>query len=108
MTGVRVHDFGTAFRAYRAETAKRLRLVDGFHRFVPALVHLQGGRITEIPIRIRKRPYGKSHYGLGRIWTVLRDLMALEKVLRGEPRGLLTATASMKYRVKRRHGAQKK
>ncbi len=54
-----------------------MRLLGEFHRYIPVLGHLAGGRITEIPIENVVRPQGKSNYGLGRSRGVLLDLIVL-------------------------------
>ncbi len=72
-----IHDFGTTFRAYRAELMKDIRLFGEFHRYIPVLGHAAGGRITEIPIENIERPAGKSSYGLGRSLGVSLDLVLL-------------------------------
>jgi glycosyltransferase involved in cell wall biosynthesis len=72
-----IHDFGTTFRAYRAELMKDIRLFGEFHRYIPVLGHAAGGRITEIPIENVERPAGKSSYGLGRSLGVSLDLVLL-------------------------------
>jgi glycosyltransferase involved in cell wall biosynthesis len=77
ISGLKLHDFGTTFRAYRSELAKEIRLFGEFHRYVPVLGHLAGGRICEIPIENIERPAGKSNYGLGRSQGVLLDLLVL-------------------------------
>jgi glycosyltransferase involved in cell wall biosynthesis len=77
ISGLRLHDFGTTFRAYRAELAREIRLFGEFHRYVPVLGHLAGARITEIPIANIERPEGRSNYGLGRSHGVLLDLLVL-------------------------------
>jgi glycosyltransferase involved in cell wall biosynthesis len=77
VSGVNLHDFGTTFRAYRREVLSDLRLYGGLHRFVPALIALNGGKIIEIPIKDMGRSQGQSHYGLGRTFSVAFDLMAL-------------------------------
>src|SRR5262249_30084678 len=48
-----------------------------FHRYVPVLGHVMGGRITEIPIQNIPRPKGKSNYGIGRTFGVFLDLIVL-------------------------------
>ena len=73
-----IHDFGTTYRAYRAEYARELRLLGESHRYLPIMVKDLGGKITEIPIQNIKRPAGKSHYGLGRTIGVLLDLFLLQ------------------------------
>jgi glycosyltransferase involved in cell wall biosynthesis len=77
LSGLQIHDFGTTFRAYRAELVKELRLLGDFHRYIPALARQAGGRITEIPIRNVVRPAGQSSYGLGRTVGVSLDLVLL-------------------------------
>ena len=77
LSGLAIHDFGTTFRAYRAELVKELRLLGDFHRYIPALARQAGGRITEIPIRNVVRPKGQSSYGLGRTVGVSLDLVLL-------------------------------
>jgi glycosyltransferase involved in cell wall biosynthesis len=77
ISGVQIHDFGTTFRSYRAEIARNIRLYGEFHRFVPVLCHLEGGRIVELPIKNIERPKGKSNYGLSRTIGVFFDLFLL-------------------------------
>jgi dolichol-phosphate mannosyltransferase len=77
IAGLRLHDFGTTFRAYNVELMKDVRLLGEFHRYIPVLGHLAGGRITEIPIENVVRAQGKSNYGLGRSRGVLLDLIVL-------------------------------
>jgi glycosyltransferase involved in cell wall biosynthesis len=77
LSGLDIHDFGTTFRAYRAELVKDLRLLGDFHRYIPALARQAGGRITELPIRNVVRPAGQSSYGLGRTVGVSLDLVLL-------------------------------
>jgi glycosyltransferase involved in cell wall biosynthesis len=77
ISGLQLHDFGTTFRAYRNELAKEIRILGDFHRYIPVLGHLAGGRIAEIPIENVERPRGKSNYGLGRSQGVLLDLLVL-------------------------------
>jgi glycosyltransferase involved in cell wall biosynthesis len=75
--GVKLHDFGTTFRAYRHTILSDLHLYGELHRFVPALIAQNGGRIVEIPIKDMGRSKGKSHYGLGRTFRVACDLISV-------------------------------
>jgi glycosyltransferase involved in cell wall biosynthesis len=77
VSGVDVHDFGTTFKAYRREVLADLHLYGDLHRFVPALIALNGARIIEIPITDMGRNNGKSHYGLGRTFRVAFDLLTV-------------------------------
>jgi glycosyltransferase involved in cell wall biosynthesis len=77
ISGQTLHDFGTTFRASRAELIREFRLFGEFHRFIPALAWTAGGRVTEIPIDNIERPAGRSNYGLGRSRAVFLDLIVL-------------------------------
>jgi len=78
ISGMRIHDFGTTFKAYRHDIIKNVRLYGQFHRFIPVLASELNVKITEIPITNIKRPKGSSKYGLGRTITVLFDLIRLK------------------------------
>src|SRR5262249_1100691 len=64
VSGIELHDFGTTFKAYRAEILQDINLYGELHRFIPALAGLYGARIAEVPIRNVQRAAGNSHYGL--------------------------------------------
>lgn len=78
ITGVRLHDYGCTLRAMRREVAKSLRLYGELHRFLPALADDLGARIREIPVHHRPRQFGRSKYGLSRVWRVLLDLLTVK------------------------------
>jgi hypothetical protein len=75
--GLHIHDFGTTFRLYRADLITHIKLIGEEHRFVPALAHMVGARITEMPIQNIERPAGVSNYGLGRTFGVALDILFL-------------------------------
>jgi len=74
---VELRDFGTTFKAYRAEILKDINLYGELHRFIPALASFYGARIAEVPIRNNPRSSGGSHYGLGRTFRVMFDIFTL-------------------------------
>src|SRR6266853_1204678 len=76
LSGVPLHDFGTTFKAYRREIIQDLPLYGELHRFIPALAASSGARITEIPVTNPPRQYGKSNYGLSRVFRVFLDLLS--------------------------------
>ena len=80
-SGVDLRDFGTTFKAYRAEILKDINLYGELHRFIPALASFYGARIAEVPIRNVQRPSGHSHYGLGRTFSVLFDIITIKFLL---------------------------
>lgn len=77
VSGVDLKDFGTTFKAYRAEILKDVNLYGELHRFIPALASLYGARIAEVPIQNIERPAGTSHYGLGRTFRVMFDIFTI-------------------------------
>jgi hypothetical protein len=74
---VDLRDFGTTFKAYRAEILKDVNLYGELHRFIPALASFYGARIAEVPIRNLPRVNGGSHYGLGRTFRVAFDIFTI-------------------------------
>jgi glycosyltransferase involved in cell wall biosynthesis len=77
VSGVELRDFGTTFKAYRAEILKDVNLYGELHRFIPALASLYGARIVEVPIKNIERPVGASHYGLSRTFRVMFDIFTI-------------------------------
>ena len=81
-SGVQLRDFGTTFKAYRAEVLKDVNLYGELHRFIPALASFYGARIVEVPIRNTPRASGDSHYGIGRTFRVLFDILTIKFLLK--------------------------
>ncbi len=81
-SGVNLRDFGTTFKAYRAEVLKDVHLYGELHRFIPALASIYGARIAEVPIRNTPRAAGDSHYGLSRTFRVMFDIFTIKFLLK--------------------------
>jgi len=81
VTGVILHDYGCALKAYRKEVVSEIRLYGDLHRFIPAIVSYFGVQIAEVPVNYRPRQFGKSKYGIGRTVRVLLDLMTVRFLL---------------------------
>ena len=81
-SGVELRDFGTTFKAYRAEVLKEINLYGELHRFIPALASFYGARIAEVPIHSSPRLAGDSHYGLGRTFNVMFDILTIKFLLK--------------------------
>jgi glycosyltransferase involved in cell wall biosynthesis len=80
VTGVPIKDNGCSLKAYRAALIKKIPLYSEMHRFIPAMASIAGPKIAEIKVRHHARRYGKSKYGLSRIYKVLLDLMVIKTV----------------------------
>lgn len=81
-SGLDLRDFGTTFKAYRAEVLKDVHLYGELHRFIPALASFYGARVCEVPIQNPPRVSGESHYGLSRTFRVLFDILTIRFLLR--------------------------
>ncbi len=84
-TGVPLHDNGCSLKAYRAQVVREVQIPHGFHRFIPAIFGVKGHEVAEVRIKDRPRLTGSSHYGLSRTLEVLRELVTIPFILKGEP-----------------------
>ena len=82
LTGVPSRDNGCGLKAYRAEVVKGKYLPHGMHRFMPAVFGVRGAEFAQIEVNDRPRRAGKSHYGLSRVFPVVRDLLTIPYLLR--------------------------
>jgi glycosyltransferase involved in cell wall biosynthesis len=85
-TGVPVYDCGCGLKAYRRDVLRDALLPRGMNRFLPAILGVDPARVREIPVTDRVRGSGQSHYGLSRVFVVLRDLLSLPILCRRPPR----------------------
>ena len=74
-------------KAYRREVLENKFVPDGYmNRFSPAALGVRRHEFAEVEVIDRPRISGQSHYGLNRVFFVLRDLIALPFALRGAVR----------------------
>lgn len=64
MTHDGVSDTGCPLKVMYTDAAKKMPLFKGMHRFLPALILLQNGKVKQIPVRHYPRVAGKSKYHL--------------------------------------------
>jgi glycosyltransferase involved in cell wall biosynthesis len=84
VSGVPVHDCGCGLKAYKREVLEGKFVPKGFmNRFSPVSLGVKGDEFAEVKIVDRARIAGRSHYGLGRVLVVLRDLWVLPFAVRG-------------------------
>jgi len=77
MCGLRLHDFNCGLKAYRRSVTLSVKLYGDMHRYVPALAHLDGYRVTEMPVRHFARKYGETKYGVARFLNGFFDLLTV-------------------------------
>lgn len=64
MTNDGVQDTGCPLKILHTEYAKRIPFFTGMHRFLPALILLQEGKVKQVPVRHFPRVAGQSKYHL--------------------------------------------
>ncbi|MCK6620002.1 MAG: glycosyltransferase family 2 protein [Calditrichaceae bacterium] len=80
LTRTSLKDIGCAVRAFRSTVIKEIPLYSEMHRYLPVIAKMAGANITEIKVRHHPRKFGKSKYGLSRIYKVLLDFLALKVI----------------------------
>ena len=83
VSGIRLHDFNCGLKAYRGEVARDLPVYGELHRFLPAVAHWRGYRVTEIPVRHHARRHGTSKFGSSRFVNGFLDLLTVTFVHSG-------------------------
>lgn len=70
-------DTGCPLKVFRADIVKKIPFFDGMHRFIPALMLLEGAKIEQVPVRHFPRVAGVSKFNLfNRSIRPLQDLFA--------------------------------
>ncbi|MBN2452730.1 MAG: glycosyltransferase family 2 protein [Candidatus Omnitrophica bacterium] len=75
---VHLHDYGCTLKVYRTKLIKSIHLYGEMHRFIPALVAMEGGRVTELSVKHHPRRKGRSKYGIKRVPSVILDLFVIK------------------------------
>lgn len=81
VTDVTLHDTGCSLKAFRGELLRRISLYGEFHRFIPALLRMEGAEITELPVNHNARQWGTSKYNISRTFRVIMDLTTIRLLM---------------------------
>jgi len=73
---VNIHDVNTGFKAYRPEVLRQVTLHSDMHRLIPVYGAAMGYRVGEVEVRHHPRRYGRSKYGISRIFRGIWDVVA--------------------------------
>lgn len=76
-TEVRIKDYGCTLKLFKKDIAKNIKIYGELHRFIPVLVALEGGSITQMDVHHHARIHGKSKYGINRTVKVVSDLLVM-------------------------------
>jgi glycosyltransferase involved in cell wall biosynthesis len=77
LTGMRIHDFNCGLKAYKKDVARELMIYGELHRFIPVLAYWKGYQVTEVQVAHHSREYGKSKYGIERLWKGFWDFITI-------------------------------
>ena len=77
MVGLKLHDYNCGLKGYVRDVVKNVKVYGEMHRYIPALAHLSGFKVTEIAVTHHERKYGKTKYGLSRFFNGLFDLITV-------------------------------
>lgn len=77
LSGIPIHDFNCGLKAYRRNVTDSINVYGHLHRYLPVLAKMEGYSITEVKIRHRARPFGRTKYGLSRFIYGPLDLLTV-------------------------------
>jgi len=77
ISGVRLHDFNCGLKAYKKDVIKSVQIYGELHRFIPAMAHLSGFKVTEKIVKHHPRKYGKTKFGFSRFLNGFFDLLTV-------------------------------
>jgi glycosyltransferase involved in cell wall biosynthesis len=77
ITGIKIHDFNCGLKVYKGDIARSLDLYGELHRFIPVLIHWEGGKVGEKVVLHHPRKYGRSKFGVARFINGFLDLLSV-------------------------------
>jgi len=73
-----IHDTGCMVKVVKAKIMKEIKLYGELHRFMSYMIGMYGAKMGEVPVSHKKRERGVSKYGLGRMFTVIFDIVNIK------------------------------
>ncbi|MBI3495294.1 glycosyltransferase family 2 protein [Candidatus Berkelbacteria bacterium] len=77
LTGVRLHDFNSGFKAYRKVVVEQFELYGELHRFIPVFAAANRFCVTEVAVQHNPRKFGTTKYGIERVLRGFFDLITV-------------------------------
>ncbi len=77
LSGVKLHDFNCGLKAYKKDVVKSLKIYGEMHRYIPAIAHLSGFKVTEKAVKHHARKYGITKFGASRFINGFLDLLTV-------------------------------
>ncbi|ADD68644.1 glycosyl transferase family 2 [Denitrovibrio acetiphilus DSM 12809] len=73
-----VHDTGCSLKIMRSSMLKKIKIYKGLHRFLPAMMQMEGAMVKEVKVNHRPRIHGVSKYtNMKRAKEALYDLISV-------------------------------
>lgn len=72
-----IHDSGCSLKAYRRECFKDVDLFGEMHRFIPAILELEGYKVGEVKVSHHPRVHGVTKYNWKRGFKGLVDMISI-------------------------------
>jgi hypothetical protein len=77
LVGLKLHDYNCGLKIYRKDVVKNIKIYGEMHRYIPALAHLSGYKVSEIAVTHHPRKFGKTKFGASRFFNGLFDLITV-------------------------------
>lgn len=77
LVGLKLHDYNCGLKIYKKDVVKNLKIYGELHRYIPALAHFAGYKVSEIPVTHHPRKHGKTKFGSSRFINGLFDLITV-------------------------------
>jgi len=77
LSGIRLHDFNCGIKGYKKDVIKSLNVYGEMHRYLPALAHLAGFKVTEKIVKHHPRKFGKTKFGANRFVNGFLDVITV-------------------------------
>lgn len=73
----KIHDSGCSLKAYKRECFEDLELFGEMHRFIPALLEIDGFKVGEVKVSHHPRIYGVTKYNWKRAFKGFVDMVSI-------------------------------
>jgi len=77
VTGFPLHDHGCSLKGFRRPMVERMVAFTHRNRYLPLDAAMLGGKVAEVPVRHRPRPYGHSKYDIFKLFQTGFNLITM-------------------------------
>jgi glycosyltransferase involved in cell wall biosynthesis len=77
LTGIPLHDINCGFKVYRREVIEEIEVYGEMYRYIPVLASYRGFAVGEVAVAHSPRKFGRSKYGVSRLFGGFFDLVTV-------------------------------